>query len=207
MPTYDVILPEGHVILRDRATGAELRLSAANGPLCLGSANFSFSLDLKPFDGKERRESEAPAQNSGVLPEGVPDEIAEALERFRRPAPGSGPETELPFLSPAENLVPEKSGGKDAGPALRVLDAPLESLTEREFEKTLESLVRARDDAAREAEFLEEIEADPEDVAELRAHKQALDERFARVSKRFDAWRKLQKRLDEERGIINIGTK
>lgn len=201
MPTYDVILPEGHVILRDRATGAELRLSAANGPLCLGSANFSFSLDLKPFDGKERREPEAPAQNSGVLPEGVHDEIAEALERFRRPAPGSGPETELPFLSPAENLVPEKSGGKDAGPALRVLDAPLESLTEREFEKTLESLVRARDDAAREAEFLEEIEADPEDVAELRAHKQALDERFARVSKRFDAWRKLQKRLDEERGI------
>ena len=201
MPTYDVILPEGHVILRDRATGAELRLSAANGPLCLGSANFSFSLDLKPFDGKERREPEAPAQNSGVLPEGVHDEIAEALERFRRPAPGSGPETELPFLSPAENLVPEKSGGKDAGPALRVLDAPLESLTEREFEKTLESLVRARDDAAREAEFLEEIEADPEDVAELRAHKQALDERFARVSKRFDAWRKLQKRLDEERGL------
>lgn len=201
MPTYDVILPEGHVILRDRATGAELRLSAANGQLCLGSANFSFSLDLKPFDGKERREPEAPAQNSGVLPEGVHDEIAEALERFRRPAPGSGPETELPFLSPAENLVPEKSGGKDAGPALRVLDAPLESLTEREFEKTLESLVRARDDAAREAEFLEEIEADPEDVAELRAHKQALDERFARVSKRFDAWRKLQKRLDEERGI------
>ena len=201
MPTYDVILPEGHVILRDRATGAELRLSAANGPLCLGSANFSFSLDLKPFDGKERREPEAPAQNSGVLPEGVHDEIAEALERFRRPAPGSGPETELPFLSPAENLVPEKSGGKDAGPALRVLDAPLESLTEREFEKTLESLVRARDDAAREAEVLEEIEADPEDVAELRAHKQALDERFARVSKRFDAWRKLQKRLDEERGI------
>lgn len=201
MPTYDVILPEGHVILRDRATGAELRLSAANGPLCLGSANFSFSLDLKPFDGKERREPEAPAQNSGVLPEGVHNEIAEALERFRRPAPGSGPETELPFLSPAENLVPEKSGGKDAGPALRVLDAPLESLTEREFEKTLESLVRARDDAAREAEFLEEIEADPEDVAELRAHKQALDERFARVSKRFDAWRKLQKRLDEERGI------
>ncbi|WP_302602569.1 hypothetical protein [uncultured Sutterella sp.] len=201
MPTYDVILPEGHVILRDHATGAELRLSAANGPLCLGSANFSFSLDLKPFDGKERREPEAPAQNSGVLPEGVHDEIAEALERFRRPAPGSGPETELPFLSPAENLVPEKSGGKDAGPALRVLDAPLESLTEREFEKTLESLVRARDDAAREAEFLEEIEADPEDVAELRAHKQALDERFARVSKRFDAWRKLQKRLDEERGI------
>ena len=201
MPTYDVILPEGHVILRDRATGAELRLSAANGPLCLGSANFSFSLDLKPFDGKERRVPEAPAQNSGVLPEGVHDEIAEALERFRRPAPGSGPETELPFLSPAENLVPEKSGGKDAGPALRVLDAPLESLTEREFEKTLESLVRARDDAAREAEFLEEIEADPEDVAELRAHKQALDERFARVSKRFDAWRKLQKRLDEERGI------
>ena len=201
MPIYDVILPEGHVILRDRATGAELRLSAANGPLCLGSANFSFSLDLKPFDGKERREPEAPAQNSGVLPEGVHDEIAEALERFRRPAPGSGPETELPFLSPAENLVPEKSGGKDAGPALRVLDAPLESLTEREFEKTLESLVRARDDAAREAEVLEEIEADPEDVAELRAHKQALDERFARVSKRFDAWRKLQKRLDEERGI------
>ena len=201
MPTYDVILPEGHVILRDRATGAKLRLSAANGPLCLGSANFSFSLDLKPFDGKERRAPAAPAQHSGVLPEGVHDEIAEALERFRRPAPGSGPETELPFLSPAENLVPEKSGGKDAGPALRVLDAPLESLTEREFEKTLESLVRARDDAAREAEFLEEIEADPEDVAELRAHKQALDERFARVSKRFDAWRKLQKRLDEERGI------
>ena len=52
MPTYDVILPEGHVILRDRATGAELRLSAANGPLCLGSANFSFSLDLKPLMGK-----------------------------------------------------------------------------------------------------------------------------------------------------------
>ena len=190
MPIYDVILPEGHVILRDRATGAELRLSAANGPLCLGSADFSFSLDLKPFEEKARREPEAPAPNAAGLPDGAPDEVAQALERFRRPATGSGPETELPFLSPAENLEPEKSGGKDA-----------ESLTESEFEKTLDSLIRARDDAAREAEFLEEIEAEPEDVAELRAHKQALGERFARVSKRFDAWRKLQKRLDEERSI------
>lgn len=201
MPIYDVILPEGHVILRDRATGAELRLSAANGPLCLGSADFSFSLDLKPFEEKARREPEAPAPNAAGLPDGAPDEVAQALERFRRPATGSGPETELPLLSPAENLEPEKSGGKDAEPALRVLDAPLESLTESEFEKTLDSLIRARDDAAREAEFLEEIEAEPEDVAELRAHKQALGERFARVSKRFDAWRKLQKRLDEERSI------
>lgn len=202
MTTYDVIIPEGHVILRDRTTGRELRLSAAEGPLCLGSAEFSFSLDLKPFEEKGNKASEGPGESAGALPQALPDEIAAALERFRRPAPGSGPETELPFLSPAENLEPKGADEKDPQPALRALDAPLESLTESEFEKTLESLVRARDEAAREAEFLEEIEADPEDIAELRAHKSALDERFARVAKRFDAWRELQKRLDEERGLL-----
>ena len=202
MPTYDVILPEGHVILRDCATGAELKLSAADGPLSLGKIELSFTLDLKPAQSAEkglRGEEQAAASVSAA----APDEVAEALARFRLPAPGSGPEAELPFLSPAESLTPPSQGepeDAEALPPMRALEAPLESLTAAEFEKTLESLVRACDAAAREAEFLEEIEADPEDVAELRARKNALGERFSRVSKRFDAWRELQRRIDEERG-------
>ena len=201
MPTYDVILPEGHVILRDRATGAELTLSAADGPLSLGKVELSFALELKRAQSVEKAlwgEAKVATPASAA----VPDEVAEALARFRMPAPGSGPEAELPFLSPAENLTPPLQGkpeGAEAPPPVRALEAPLEALTEAEFEKTLESLVLARDEAAREAEFLEEIEADPADVAELRARKNALGERFARVSKRFEAWRELQRRIDEER--------
>lgn len=218
MPQYDVILPEGHVILRDRATGRTLRLSAESGPLKLGTVELGFAFSPEALESlgsleaaaePEKPKAEKPAETpapASAPPAAAPvkaSEVSEAeaaFERMRRLPPGFGLETELPFLSPAAPMhpVPADDGAAVKLPPLRTLDAPLESLTEGEFEASLEALIRARDEAGREAEFLAEIEAEPEDVQELEERKHALDERIARVAHRFDEWRRLQKRIDEE---------
>lgn len=81
---------------------------------------------------------------------------------------------------------------------VRVLDAPLEGLTREEFEETLAALVRRRDDVERETEFLQEIEADPLDIDDLKTELSKIDQQFSAVSKRFSDWERLQKRIDEE---------
>ena len=225
MPQYDVILPEGHVILRDRATGRMLRLSAESGPLKLGTVELGFAFapealdSLEGLDGgnrslvkaDQRAKSEeapasvpppapAPAPAAAPAPLSAQSESEAAFERMRRLPPGFGLETELPFLSPAAPMPPAPADdGAAVGPApLRTLDAPLESLTQEEFETSLTSLIRARDEAGREAEFLAEIEAEPEDVQELRDRRHALDQRIARVAHRFEEWRRLQKKVDAQ---------
>lgn len=213
MPQYDVILPEGHVILRDRATGRTLRFSAESGPLKLGTVELGFTFAPETIASLEAAaEPEGPQTDASadapapVPPAAVPGGASEmseaqaAFERMRRLPPGFGLETELPFLSPASPMHPAPVEGVAAQrlPPLRTLEAPLESLTEGEFEASFASLIRARDEAAREAEFLAEIEADPEDVKELEERKRALDERITRVAHRFDEWRRLQKKVDEE---------
>lgn len=217
MPQYDVILPEGHVILRDRASGRTLRLSAESGPMRLGTVELGFTFAPEALASFEKGRSEedllrqvASAGKQEAAPAAAPacagrpaagpvqSEAEAAFERMRRLPPGFGLETELPFLSPAAPMHPAPADAAAQLPPLRILDAPLESLTEPEFEASLAGLIRARDEAAREAEFLAEIEAEPEDVQELKDRRHALDERIARVAHRFDEWRRLQQKVDEE---------
>ena len=39
------------------------------------------------------------------------------------------------------------------------------------------------------------------DVEDLERRRDALEERFAAVARRHDAWERLQRRIDEERGL------
>lgn len=210
MAQYDLILPSGEVILVDRSTGRRLRLSAESGPLLLGSVTLSLDFAPAPLAGDAAADapeatSEAacgaatePAAEAPEVPAAPPaepeDEALAAFARMRSLPPGFAADpAEEAFGSPAPARRVD-----DGLPPLRTLEAPLEALTREEFERSLESLIAQRDDVAREAEFLEEIGAEPEDVAELRARGEALDRRFAAVSGRFTAWERLQRRLDEE---------
>lgn len=209
MPRYDLILPAGEVLLVNPETGAQLKLSAAAGPLRLGSVELSFSLDIAPVPadapGTPQPQSgpltEAPASASGEGSD-PPDELAvsepgEAIQAFHRMQslpPGFGEETEEPFgreASPRSN---------PSLPPVRVLDAPLEALTQDEFELTLRNLIQKRDEAERELAFLDEIGGDPQDMDEIRDHADALDTLFSSVSHRFAEWQRLQKMIDRERG-------
>ncbi len=93
--------------------------------------------------------------------------------------------------------VREMSLAADAGERLRsqegrgyipVLDAPLEALTMDDFEQALESMALKRNNIEGEMEYLEEIEADQHDIDELAEELTALDERFAAVVARKEAF-------------------
>ncbi|MDO5531156.1 hypothetical protein [Sutterella sp.] len=207
MPIFDVILPTGYVILKDRETGATLRLSADDGPVTLGIAELALGGHLVPagtFAGRsaaERPEVPAlPPEHREPAPEHR--EADEALLRMQGLPPGFGPDAGEPFLSPAEGEEPEEVEEKPEGlPPLRTLEAPLEALTEEEFDLSLQATIRARDETEREVRYLQEIEGDPDDIAELEARKLALDVRFAELVHRFEEWKLLQRRLDEDRAM------
>lgn len=132
-------------------------------------------------------------------------------------SPGFGPETGLPFLSPELPLAfpagasggPEGSGesegsnGLSAKPHVRVLEAPLEALTESDFTTSLERFAASRNNLEEEIDFLTDIEGDPDDINELREALDALDERIRATAERFEAWRAAEKKRDEERGASN----
>ena len=221
MPKYQIIAPEGTLILRDPETGRTLRLTSASGPLVLGAAELTLTLDAGALQGmlagapaegaqggapsgapQAASRQASPPEPAPRTPREMPDDVARALERLAAMPPGFGPDREVPFLSPDEPVAPPDPGA--AAPELppeRTLDAPLEALTEPEFAASLSALMRARDEVAGELEYLREIEADPMDVEDLERRRDALEERFAAVARRHDAWERLQRRIDEERGL------
>lgn len=305
MAKYQIIVPEGSVLLRDTVTGQTLRLSATDGPLVIGTAELTLMAGLggapvaeQPYEARKAAEAEekskpveqieqveqldkaekkdvasevptaespslAPSTNvtkketspshnddadgikgatnpveaekednecnEALSPEAIsrlaatarpsntatemPDEVMAALNRLSRVPPGFAEETaeEEPFLSNIMNLmqgaqVPQKTQNVQmpattALPAERTLEAPLEALTQADFEATLTSLGHSRDNVEQELGFLREIESEPEDIEELEALDEALEKRYAAVSERFESWQLLQKKIDEERGI------
>lgn len=200
MPQYDLIVPSGEAVLVDRATGVRLRLSAESGPLRLGSVTLDFAVDPKGLNAPSGRPGEVPgaqtaslsvptvSQDCGLT---APDPALAAFERMQRLPPGFG-------ANPAEAFGEGPMTTSAGHSPVRVLDAPLEGLTCEEFEETLAALVRRRDDVERETEFLQEIEADPLDIDDLKTELSKIDQQFSAVSKRFSDWERLQKRIDEE---------
>lgn len=200
MPQYDLIVPSGEAVLVDRATGVRLRLSAESGPLRLGSMTLDFAVEPKGLNAPSGRPGEVPGAQAASLSvptvsqdcgQTAPDPALVAFERMQRLPPGFGANPAEAF---GEGPMPTSAGHSP----VRVLDAPLEGLTREEFEETLAALVRRRDDVERETEFLQEIEADPLDIDDLKTELSKIDQQFSAVSKRFSDWERLQKRIDEE---------
>lgn len=200
MPQYDLIVPSGEAVLVDRATGVRLRLSAESGPLRLGSVTLDFAVEPQGLNAPSGRPGEVPGAQAASLSvptvsqdcgQTAPDPALVAFERMQRLPPGFGANPAEAF---GEGPMPTSAGHSP----VRVLDAPLEGLTREEFEETLAALVRRRDDVERETEFLQEIEADPLDIDDLKTELSKIDQQFSAVSKRFSDWERLQKRIDEE---------
>ena len=193
-------MPSGEAVLVDRATGVRLRLSAESGPLRLGSVTLDFAVEPKGLNAPSGRPGEVPGAQAASLSvptvsqdcgQTAPDPALVAFERMQRLPPGFGANPAEAF---GEGPMPTSAGHSP----VRVLDAPLEGLTREEFEETLAALVRRRDDVERETEFLQEIEADPLDIDDLKTELSKIDQQCSAVVKRFSAWERLQKRIDEE---------
>lgn len=120
---------------------------------------------------------------------------------IRTPAPGwatpgqgaPDPLGSVPVFDPAPDVpsLVHPSHAAGAAPArapMRVLDAPLEALTDEDFEKTLESLANRRNNMEGEIEYLEEIEADPATVEEIVREIDELDDLIGLVIKRKEAF-------------------
>lgn len=200
MPQYDLIVPSGEAVLVDRATGVRLRLSAESGPLRLGSVTLDFAVEPKGQNVPSGQSGDTAGAQTASLSvptvsqdygQTAPDPALAAFERMQRLPPGFGANPAEAF---GEGPMPTPAGHSP----VRVLDAPLEGLTCDEFEETLAALVRRRDDVERETEFLQEIEADPLDIDDLKTELSKIDQQFSAVSKRFSDWERLQKRIDEE---------
>lgn len=211
MSRFTVILPEGTVILKNEATGETLRLSAESGPLVLGEIEMTMTLAPKPLAvaGAALAPTEPPKEGAslpdsafevkpaapGTAPLSQPLEGPEGLT-FSNPyetlsrvlPPGFGPNEGEPFLSPESPMDPSDL---PVTRGIRVLDAPLEALTPDDFERTLEALALRRNNVEGEMEFLEEIEADEIDIAELGAELEAIDRDIADVVARKEAYEAL----------------
>lgn len=133
--------------------------------------------------------------------EDVEDEEDPIEGMIRTPAPGwatqghaaPDPLASVPVFDPAPDVpsVVHPSHAAGAAPArepMRVLDAPLEALTDEDFEKTLESLANRRNNMEGEIEYLEEIEADPGTVEEIVREIDELDDLIGLVIKRKEAF-------------------
>lgn len=194
MSQFEVVLPQGTVLLRNVETGETLTLSAESGPLTLGRITLDFEFAPAPASGRSRESAdgaaarlaptnadpEASVASAAVLPKPV-------LELPKVGCPVRQLD-ENPFLSPDEPLAPMPAGAAE-GPSIRALQAPFDALTESDFEVTMSAILRDEENLEREIEFLRDIDGDPDDIAELEAALEALKETFAMTSKRFDAWK------------------
>ena len=185
MARFTVILPEGLVLLKNTETGETLTLSADSGPLTLGELEMKLTLAPAPFKGQDKAESqkEEPATRSAT----------ETDDWVRSLPPGFGPNAEEPFLSPAEGEEAITANPDRA--FIRVLDAPMDALVLEDFERTIETMALQRNNMEGEIEFLEEIEADADDIEELRKALERLDADIGAVVKRKIEFEELPKRM------------
>ena len=187
MARFTVILPEGSVLLKNTETGETLTLSANSGPLTLGELEMTLTPAPEAFKAQE--ESVSP----NVTP--ISQTPRTTDEWVRTLPPGFGPNAEEPFLSPAEGE--EAAVGNPDRPFIRVLDAPMDALVSEDFERTIQIMALQRNNMEGEIEFLEEIEADPDDIEELRKALEKLDINISAVVTRKIEFEEFPKRYSE----------
>ena len=176
MSRFTVILPEGTVILKNEETGQILRLSAESGPLVLGEIEMSMTLGPRPLEvaGAAHAPAVAAAQAPACeLPARPADPLADLPDEAFVPRP------ETPGTAPLPHPIPGTEG----------------VLTASDFEQILDAMALRRNNIEGEIEFMEEIEADEEDIRDLERDIEQLDRDLADVVARkeeFDALSKKQ---------------
>ena len=210
MSRFTVILPEGTVILKNEETGQILRLSAESGPLVLGEIEMSMTLGPRPLEvaGAAHAPAVAAAQAPACeLPARPADPLADLPDEAFVPRPETPGTAPLPHPIPGTegvNLInPYEALGKKAlrslppgfGPNTGEPFMSPEELTASDFEQILDAMALRRNNIEGEIEFMEEIEADEEDIRDLERDIEQLDRDLADVvamKEEFDALSKKQ---------------
>lgn len=176
MPTFELILPEGRLLLRRPDTGETLTISADHGPVSLGSVELSLELRIGSVPASQASSERDAGRFFGALP-----------------APGLDPAALARLSVPEEAPVfPEVRS--------RVLDAPMEALTAQDFEEALASLVARRTSLEGEIDFMREIDGDPDDIAEMEKALSGITDEIQATNRRLEAWRAVQREIDKQRG-------
>lgn len=182
MPTFELILPEGRLLLRRPDTGETLTISADNGPVSLGSVELALELRI----------------GRAAAPESVTEKKTQSGAEAERvscvlPAPGLDPAVLARLAVPSEAPFPPQVRS-------RVLDAPMEALTAHDFDEALAALVARRTSIEGEIDFMREIDGDPDDIAEMERTLSAVTDEIQATNRRLEAWRAVQRALDKQRG-------
>ena len=194
--------------LEDVQTGERLTLRAEGSPLVLGTVEMSMqwnpqalaprgaevscsdisgeSQDCTPREALEVMESERVEGSPMQTPEVLNQRIGDLLEEHRqqlglRAWQGEASEDEEPLPN---QVLP--SG--EAALMRRLLESPIEQLSEGDFEKGFEILANRRNAIEGELEYLEEIQANESAFEAGQSKLDALDEMMGSVIKRKSAF-------------------
>ena len=194
MPRFAAVLPEGRLLLKNLETGETLTIRAEDGPVSIGTLTWTWG-DESPAPSRAAE----PAEN---IPEPVrEDDGPRPMKPEEYDALEWNPSDPALLTAEAEMRAilasAQEMRGRDVMPAAkRVLSAPLSALTEKDFEETYMALGKQSDEIEREVAYLEEIEADPEDIKELRDRLVAIDRDLGLVTERMKQFEAVHK--DEE---------
>lgn len=199
MPQFDLILPEGRLLLRNPETGETLTISAESGPVTLGRVEFSLALtaagaapDAGSLDDFARAAAPQASSSSPADAPGLPSRAVLA--------PGVDPEA----LVRAGAAVPEapmiECERPSAKPRSRIFDAPMDALTAQDFDDALASLVARRSAIEDEIGFMREIDGDPDDIAEMEKTLSGVTDEIQATNRRLEGWRAHQREIDKRRG-------
>lgn len=191
MPRFAAVLPEGRLLLKNLETGETLTIRAEDGPVSIGTLTWTWG-DESPSPScpaaPEETHADAAKEDGGPRP--MKPEEYDALEWNPNDPALLTAEAEMrAILASAQEMR-----GRDVMPAAkRVLSAPLSALTEKDFEETYMALGKQSDEIEREVAYLEEIEADPEDIKEMRDRLEAIDRDLGLVTERMKQFEAVHK--------------
>lgn len=191
MPRFAAVLPEGRLLLKNLETGETLTIRAEDGPVSIGTLTWTWGEESSPAGAPEGKRSETVVEDAGPRP--MKPEEYDALEWNPNDPALLTAEAEMrAILASAQEMR-----GRDVMPAARrVLSAPLSALTEKDFEETYMALGKQSDEIEREVAYLEEIEADPEDIKEMRDRLEAIDRDLGLVTERMKQFEAVHKEED-----------
>ena len=192
MPRFAAILPEGRLLLKNIETGETLTISATDGPVSLGTLRWSWDQEESVACGDPVRSLSIDPSFSAPSPMRPEDYVASEWN----PADPTRLTAEAEMraiLAAAQNMRTN-----DVTPAAkRVLSAPMSALTQKDFEDTYMALGKQSDEIEREIQYLEEIEADEEDLKEMRMRLEAIDRDLELVTERMKQFEAVHQEEEE----------
>lgn len=193
MPRFAAVLPEGRLLLKNLETGETLTIRAEDGPVSIGTLTWTWGDESSPAPAGEPEEKRSEKVGEDAGPRPMKPEEYDALEWNPNDPALLTAEAEMrAILASAQEMR-----GRDVMPAAkRVLSAPLSALTEKDFEETYMALGKQSDEIEREVAYLEEIEADPEDIKEMRDRLEAIDRDLGLVTERMKQFEAVHKEED-----------